>query len=98
MCRSQKCILPGGLLMSCASSAVKRCFLVVGVLLLVGLTFSQEKPKKSKGVESKPAVATQPAQPGTAVPRGTETQPQPAAAAEDEEEPKGPWHGLTWRL
>src|SRR5262249_11991252 len=78
--------------MSCASPAVKRFFLAVaGILLLTGLSFSQEKPKKPKPAENKPA-ATQPA-------TSAETPSQPAAAAgEDEEEPKGPWHGLTWRL
>src|SRR5215471_5171969 len=79
--------------MSCASSAVKRCFLVVaGVMLLAGLCFSQEKPKKPKSTESKPPAATQPL-----APQETPS-PSPAAKPEEEEEARGPWHGLTWRL
>src|SRR5262249_7986703 len=93
MCRSQKMHSSGGLKMSRASSAVKPCFLVIaGIMLLAGLCFSQEKPKKPKSTENKPPAATQPL--------ATQEMPsQPtAAASEEEERPKGPWHGLTWRL
>ena len=82
--------------MSCASSAFQRFFTtLLSVLLLAGLGLSQQPEKKSKapneGRASKAAsTATPQASPAAAESTG--------AAASDEEEAKGPWHGLTWRL
>jgi photosystem II stability/assembly factor-like uncharacterized protein len=67
------------------------------LLIVVFLTTSgsaQPSGKKSKTpAESKPAAAA--AQP---TPAKAEAGATPAAASDDEEGPKGPWHGLTWRL
>ncbi len=77
--------------MFCASCAVKRLLLILSsVVLLLGLAVSQEKPKKPKAAETKPAAASQPS--------GAEAAALPAATSEEQEEPQGPWHGLTWRL
>ena len=82
--------------MSCASSAFQRFFATLfSVLLLAGLGLSQQPEKKSKapneGRAGKAAsTATPQASPASAESTG--------AAASDEEEAKGPWHGLTWRL
>ena len=82
--------------MSCASSAFQRFFAtLLSVLLLAGLGLSQQPEKKSKapneGRAGKAAsTATPQASPAAAESTG--------AAASDEEEAKGPWHGLTWRL
>jgi photosystem II stability/assembly factor-like uncharacterized protein len=82
--------------MSCASSAFQRFFAtLLSVLLLAGLGLSQQPEKKSKapneGRAGKAAsTATPQASPAAAESSG--------AAASDEEEAKGPWHGLTWRL
>ena len=82
--------------MSCASSAFQRFFATLfSVLLLAGLGLSQQPEKKSKapneGRAGKAAsTATPQASPAAAESTG--------AAASDEEEAKGPWHGLTWRL
>jgi photosystem II stability/assembly factor-like uncharacterized protein len=82
--------------MSCASSAFQRFFAtLLSVLLLAGLGLSQQPEEKSKapneGRAGKAAsIATPQASPAAAESTG--------AAASDEEEAKGPWHGLTWRL
>jgi photosystem II stability/assembly factor-like uncharacterized protein len=82
--------------MSCASSAFQRFFAtLLSVLLLAGLGLSQQPEKKSKAPnEGRAGKAA-----STATPQAS---PAPAestgAAASDEEEAKGPWHGLTWRL
>ena len=82
--------------MSCASSAFHRFFAtLLSVVLLAGSGLSQQVDNKSKapkeGKASKAAsTATPQASPAAAESTG--------AAASDEEEAKGPWHGLTWRL
>ncbi len=82
--------------MSCASSAFQRFLAtLLSVLLLAGFGLSQQPEKKSKapneGRAGKAAsTATPQASPAAAESTG--------AAASDEEEAKGPWHGLTWRL
>jgi photosystem II stability/assembly factor-like uncharacterized protein len=79
--------------MSCLSHAVKRLGVILAsVIFLLGFAVSQEKPKKPKSTESKSPAATQPL--------ATQETPSPAPAAtpEEEEEARGPWHGLTWRL
>ncbi|HEY6274230.1 MAG TPA: hypothetical protein VIX19_19780 [Terriglobales bacterium] len=58
------------------------------VLTLCG--FAQEGKKAKAPEASKPAAE---AQPTPSRPEGSA-----AAATEDQEETKGPWHGLTWRL
>jgi photosystem II stability/assembly factor-like uncharacterized protein len=61
---------------------------VLTVAFFVGLGAAQQSEKKPRSKESKaPAAAASPAPIEAA---GT--------AASDEEENKGPWHGLTWRL
>ncbi|HEY6307060.1 MAG TPA: glycosyl hydrolase [Candidatus Angelobacter sp.] len=65
------------------------------LLIVVFLTAggSAQSGKKSKTpAENKPAAAA--AQPTPAKAEAG----APATASADEEEPKGPWHGLTWRL
>jgi photosystem II stability/assembly factor-like uncharacterized protein len=82
--------------MSCASLAFQRFFAtLLSVVLLAGPGLSQQVEKKSKapkeGKGGKPAsTATPQTSPAAAESTG--------AAASDEEEAKGPWHGLTWRL
>ncbi|HLW53338.1 MAG TPA: glycosyl hydrolase [Candidatus Angelobacter sp.] len=77
--------------MSSFLRAVTRLISVLlSVLLLAGLGLAQQSNKKSKAAKSSekaPAAAAQPS-------------PVPAGAARpaDDEENKGPWHGLTWRL
>ena len=74
--------------MSPALSAVQRfTTLLLSLIVLAGLAFSQQEEKKPKSRENKlPAAAPTP----TATPA--------EAAKTEEEESKGPWHGLTWRL
>ena len=82
--------------MSCASSALQRFFaMLLSVLLLAGLGLSQQPEKKSKAPnEGRAGKAASIARP-QASPAAAEST---GAAASDEEEAKGPWHGLTWRL
>ena len=92
--------------MSCAASAKKnlahRCFpLLAAVMVLCTFTLGQSdaKPKQTKqaGKKTQPAAPSQEKKSDTAQ-AGAE-KPRPAAAEEgDQEEAKGPWHGLTWRL
>jgi photosystem II stability/assembly factor-like uncharacterized protein len=82
--------------MSCASSAFQRFFAtLLSVLLLAGLGLSQQPEKKSKAPnEGRAGKAT-----STATPQASPVAAESTgAAASDEEEAKGPWHGLTWRL
>src|SRR5260370_11506355 len=57
-----------------------------------GLGKSAGKRAKESAGSPKPATAAQPSS------AKAESGNQPAAASEEEEEAKGPWHGLTWRL
>jgi photosystem II stability/assembly factor-like uncharacterized protein len=82
--------------MFCASSAFVRFFAtLLSVLLLAGLGLSQQSEKKSKAPnEGRAGKAA-----STATPQATPAVAESTgAAASDEEEAKGPWHGLTWRL
>jgi photosystem II stability/assembly factor-like uncharacterized protein len=82
--------------MFCASSAFVRFFAtLLSVLLLAGLGLSQQSEKKSKAPnEGRAGKAA-----STATPQATPAAAESTgAAASDEEEAKGPWHGLTWRL
>ncbi|MFI5105121.1 MAG: WD40/YVTN/BNR-like repeat-containing protein, partial [Terriglobales bacterium] len=82
--------------MSCASLAFQRFFAtLLSVVLLAGPGLSQQVEKKSKAPkEGKAGKAASTATP-QASPAAAEST---GAAAIDEEETKGPWHGLTWRL
>ena len=82
--------------MSCASLACQRFFAtLLSVALLAGPGLSQQVEKKSKAPkEGKAGKAASTATP-QASPAAAESI---GAAASDEEEAKGPWHGLTWRL
>ncbi len=82
--------------MSCASLGFQRFFaMLLSVVLLAGPGLSQQVERKSKGAkEGKAGKAASTATP-QASPAAAEST---GAAASDEEEAKGPWHGLTWRL
>ena len=81
--------------MSCASLGFQRFFaMLLSVVLLAGPGLSQQVERKSKGAkEGKAGKAASTATP-QASPAAAEST---GAAASDEEEAKGPWHGLTWR-
>ena len=72
-----------------------------GILLLCTFAFTQEgaKTKSTKQAGKKPASAQKTSSEAA---QEKKTEPPNAAEAEktggDQEEPKGPWHGLTWRL
>jgi len=69
--------------------------MLLSVVLLAGPGLSQQVERKSKGAkEGKAGKAASTATP-QASPAAAEST---GAAASDEEEAKGPWHGLTWRL
>jgi photosystem II stability/assembly factor-like uncharacterized protein len=78
--------------MSRVSPVCQRLGQVLFCALILSLSgFAQQDGKKAKAPQaSKPATET--VQP---TPSRTEN---PAAVKEEEEEAKGPWHGLTWRL
>jgi photosystem II stability/assembly factor-like uncharacterized protein len=82
--------------MSCASLGFQRFIAtLLSVVLLAGPGLSQQVEKKSKAPkEGKAGKAASTATP-QASPAAAEST---GAAASDEEEAKGPWHGLTWRL
>jgi photosystem II stability/assembly factor-like uncharacterized protein len=82
--------------MSCASSPFQRFLAtLLSVLLLAGLGLSQQPEKKSKAPkEGRAGKATSSGMPQAGLAAAEAT----AAAPSDEEEGKGPWHGLTWRL
>src|SRR5260370_652605 len=62
----------------------------VACLSVCGLAQSADKKAKKSAGTPKPATAAQPSS------AKAESGNQPAAASEEEEEAKGPWHGLTW--
>src|SRR5690242_7109737 len=82
--------------MSCASSAFQGFFAaLLSVLLLAGLGLSQQPEKKSKAPkEGRDGKAASTASPQASRAAAEST----GAAAGEEAEAKGPWHGLTWRL
>jgi photosystem II stability/assembly factor-like uncharacterized protein len=92
--------------MSCAASAKKilvhRCLpLLAVVTVLCACTFAQAdaKPKQAKqsGKKTQPSAQGQEKKADAA--QTSAEKSQPAVAEEgDQEETKGPWHGLTWRL
>src|SRR6185312_6102183 len=80
----------------------KRSFFPILVVLILGLTGamaqqsqtakqSKTSGKKAKAAGNKPAEAT-------AGESSTGDAEQKAAGEENQDEAKGPWHGLTWRL
>src|SRR5690349_13817500 len=90
--------------MSCAASAknmlsYRRLALVTAMLLFCVCAFGQEstKPKQSKSGKKSQAASSEMAAGKTA-----QEKPEGAKSSEsgegDQEEAKGPWHGLTWRL
>jgi photosystem II stability/assembly factor-like uncharacterized protein len=78
------------------ASSLRKPLLAALIAVFLGVCGSaQQTGKKSqtKTPENKPAAAaTQP------TPAKAEAAAAPAAASDTEEEAKGPWHGLTWRL
>lgn len=92
--------------LSASATPVKsgRCLLLLIVMTVVcGLGFAQEgaKPKssnagkKAQAAKSREKTAAAPGQEKTAeASRAGSTE----STEGDQEEPKGPWHGLTWRL
>jgi photosystem II stability/assembly factor-like uncharacterized protein len=84
--------------MSCASTFLKRHLPAVVIVLALAICgLAQEAAKKSKPTQRGKAAA-QPAAAAQPTPATAEAGTPPAPAGEDEEELKGPWHGLTWRL
>jgi photosystem II stability/assembly factor-like uncharacterized protein len=71
-------------------------FLLMSILLLATLSFAQAKKNPKKGAEAgQSAQHSTPEQPGAAKPESSLS----ASATEEEEQDdqKGPWHGLRWR-
>jgi len=90
--------------MSSAASAtkipVRRCLpLLASVIVLCTCMFGQTdaKPKQAKQ-ENKKAQGSTASQGKKAEAAQTGAEKPPAAEQGDQEETKGPWHGLTWRL
>ncbi len=75
--------------MSCAT-LVRKLNLFAVLLTAILAVASPARQKETGKNKKEPVKAAQPA----ATPQPTAT----PAAVEDQEEPKGPWHGLTWRL
>src|SRR5258708_35508227 len=92
---------PGGLKMSCAPLLCKnRLLLLLAVTLLAVCGFAQAGKKPNTSKEKKPAQPAASEQAGVK----SETPKSEAAKSEadpsandDQDEPKGPWHGLTCR-
>ena len=86
-----------------SSSIVSRRLLpILGAILLVSIsTFAQEsaKPKQSKSGKKAASAAQKPSGEATQEKKSEAASGGAAQTTEaDQEEPKGPWHGLTWRL
>ncbi|HSM88079.1 MAG TPA: hypothetical protein VLT16_18130, partial [Candidatus Limnocylindrales bacterium] len=79
--------------MSHATLVSKRALIMVVIVLsLVVSSLGSQKKKNPKKIQE-PAKTAQPsASPSEAKPEAA------AAASEEQEEAKGPWHGLSWRL
>src|SRR5580765_5071407 len=92
--------------MSCAASAKKvlahSCLpLLAAVMMFCTFTFGQSdaKPKQPKQSGKKAQTATPGEEKKADAPQTGAEKSKPAVAEEsDQEETKGPWHGLTWRL
>jgi photosystem II stability/assembly factor-like uncharacterized protein len=92
--------------MSCAASAKKvlahSCLpLLAAVMMFCTFTFGQSdaKPKQAKQSGKKAQTATPGEEKKADTPQTGAEKSKPAVAEEsDQEETKGPWHGLTWRL
>jgi photosystem II stability/assembly factor-like uncharacterized protein len=85
------CAPPISALVFLFSKGKVRWLALLCVLCLSACGFAQSAGKKAK-------KSTETPRPATAESAKAESGNQPAAAGEEEEEPKGPWHGLTWRL
>ncbi len=75
------------------STRFLQCLVLVLALISGSLGQQKTNPKQRKepGKKPQPAEKTQTAEPAT-------TEAAKPAVSEETEEPKGPWHGLTWRL
>src|SRR5882724_4357080 len=98
--------------MSCALSLCKNrfvLFLAVTLLAVCGFAQTSKKPAASK----EPAKPSASGQAGTSTEKPNTEKPkaetgksetakpdsdQSSGGGDDQDEPKGPWHGLTWRL
>ena len=93
--------------MSCAAFAKRivsyRCLPLLAIVLFCTCAFGQAdaKPQGSQG-SKKASTGKGKKQSAANQEKKTEAEPasaeKAAGAVEDKEEPKGPWHGLTWRL
>jgi len=94
--------------MSCAAFANKilihRCMPLLAMVLFCTCAFGQADTKPSQGSAGSKKASTGKGKKQSAAGQEKKTEAEPAAekttgASEgDQEEPKGPWHGLTWRL
>src|SRR5712675_980394 len=92
--------------MSCALSLCKNRLLLLVVILVAVHSFAQTGNKPSSKEQIKPAQPAADAKAGgksatakseTGKPEAAKAEPE-QPASDDQDEPKGPWHGLTWRL
>src|SRR5690242_2959764 len=94
--------------MSCAAFAKKilihHCMPLLAMVLFCTCAFGQADTKPSQGGEGKKA-STGEGKKQSAAAQEKKTEAEPAGAEKagsagegDQEEVKGPWHGLTWRL
>src|SRR5882724_5211192 len=89
--------------MSCAISSRKNrllLLLTVTLLAVCGLAQTGKKPNVSKEPEktAQPASPEQTASKAETPKSETAKSEADSSANDDQDEPKGPWHGLTWRL
>jgi len=89
--------------MSCAISSRKNrllLLLTVTLLAVCGLAQTGKKPNASKEPEktAQPASPEQTASKSETPKSETAKSEADSSANDDQDEPKGPWHGLTWRL
>src|SRR5437764_1891085 len=69
---------------------------LISILLLASLSFGQTKKNQKKSAEPGPsAQRSTPQQPSAA--RAEAAPSAPASDAEEQDDQKGPWHGLRWR-
>src|SRR5205807_2955906 len=81
--------------MSIMSFASRRGPLLL-ILMLAAISFAQSKKNPKKGAEpGQPVQHATPEQPTTAKPESTSG--TPPSEDEEQDEQKGPWHGLRWR-
>jgi hypothetical protein len=88
--------------MSCAPWLCKnRLLLLLAVTLLAVCGFAQAGKKPNASKEKKPAQPAASERAGAKSETAKSETPKSEAdpsANDDQDEPKGPWHGLTWRL